>query len=98
MHNNSLFLVHSGSPYWCIDRTSGTDEYKFVLDLVYLLDKVFVEKNMDIIDTEQKDLLERYIANANGVLDEDCKKLDEYLGGFIRKNNEYKFSDYHEEV
>ena len=98
MHCNSLFLVHTGSPYWCIDRTSGTDEYKFVLDLVYLLDKVFVEKNMDIVDTEQKDLLERYIANANGVLDEDCKKLDEYLGGYIQQDDVYKYSKFHQEA
>lgn len=100
---NSLSEINTASPIFLIDTTiDGVKHGIYHVNLIKLLDKMFMNDDFDFISKKQEQFLERYIFQANTVtnqlnlnstsdsfagMDKALKEFDNVLGSYYGEYN-----------
>ena len=63
------------------ENLNGHIEYLFTDRFARLFDEVILTNNKDILSPEQLKMVNLYFKEANGVMSNKIKQLDEFLGG-----------------
>ncbi len=80
------------------DNIDGSIEYIFYLDIIALLDKVFILGDNNVLDKEQKEFVMEYltVADTPDLLDDISEQFDIYLGSYLGvRDDVYKESKLH---
>ena len=63
------------------ENLNGHIEYLFTDRFARLFDEVILTNNKDILSPEQLNMVNLYFKEADGVMSDKIKQLDEFLGG-----------------
>ena len=63
------------------EKLNGHIEYLFTDRFARLFDEVILTNNKDILSPEQLKMVNLYFKEADGVMSDKIKQLDEFLGG-----------------
>lgn len=63
------------------ENLNGHIEYLFTDRFARLFDEVILTNNKDILSPEQLKMVNLYFKEADGVMSDKVKQLDEFLGG-----------------
>ena len=63
------------------ENLNGHIEYLFTDRFARLFDEVILTNNKDILSPEQLKMVNLYFKEADGVMSDKIKQLDEFLGG-----------------
>ena len=63
------------------ENLNGHIEYLFTDRFARLFDEVILTNNKDILSPEQLKMINLYFKEADGVMSDKVKQLDEFLGG-----------------
>ena len=100
-HKNSLSEINTADPIFLIrEHTDGSKKAFYHINLIYLMDKVFIRDNLHFLSIDQErfmskffneagvvtDILKNSGSNPYGNMDEIMLQLDSFLGSYFGDN------------
>lgn len=85
-----LSEINTANPVFITyEHIDGSIEYTYHVNLIHLLDRLFIYDYYDALSIEQEKFIKRYLKEADNIenMSEDMKQLDIFLGGYVGVDN-----------